>query len=139
MEEALTLPLLPEVQFNLFKHYQWFISACFHPYLSHIQDVRGDGNCGFRSIAVGLSLHETDWPLIRRELLGECNRYQDLWNTIDSVEFQLVRNSLDWNGIEFAPETKWLLMPFTGIVIANRWSVICHLLNDVGCTTFFPC
>ncbi|MBA0817401.1 hypothetical protein Gohar_021275, partial [Gossypium harknessii] len=26
------------------------IPDMFHPYITHIQDVRGDGNCGFRAI-----------------------------------------------------------------------------------------
>ncbi|MFQ6652416.1 hypothetical protein Gotur_024295, partial [Gossypium turneri] len=30
------------------------IPDMFHPYITHIQDVRGDGNCGFRAISVCL-------------------------------------------------------------------------------------
>ncbi|MFQ6620294.1 hypothetical protein Gotur_001022, partial [Gossypium turneri] len=30
------------------------IPDMFHPYITHVQDVRGDGNCGFRAISVCL-------------------------------------------------------------------------------------
>nr|GEX54246.1 hypothetical protein CTI12_AA572790 [Tanacetum cinerariifolium] len=41
-----------------------------------LQDVIGDGNCGFRSIAVALGLPQDQWPRIRSDLVSEldCNR-----------------------------------------------------------------
>ena len=134
----MTVPLLPTVQHNLFNHYKGSIPPCFHPYIGHIKDVKGDGNCSFRAIAVGLGLHEMEWPHIRQELLGECNRHLAFWNTIDDVETRLVRNTLPWKGIQFAPANKWLLMPFTGLMIASRWNVICQVLSPQGCATIFP-
>nr|GEX52842.1 protein FAR-RED impaired response 1 [Tanacetum cinerariifolium] len=43
----------------------------FHPYIEEVQDVRADGNCGFRAIAVGLDLHQNEWPTIRYDLMEE--------------------------------------------------------------------
>ncbi|KAJ9557025.1 hypothetical protein OSB04_011639 [Centaurea solstitialis] len=51
----------------LLKH----IPEIFHPYISNTQDVRGDGNCGFRSIVVCVGYDENQWPYVRRELLDE--------------------------------------------------------------------
>nr|GEY98878.1 hypothetical protein [Tanacetum cinerariifolium] len=36
-----------------------------HEDIQCLQDVRGDGNCGFRSVAVALGLSEDQWPQIR--------------------------------------------------------------------------
>nr|GEV29393.1 hypothetical protein [Tanacetum cinerariifolium] len=48
----------------------------FHPYVTELQDVIGDGNCRFRSIAVALGLPQDQRPRIRSDLASEldCNR-----------------------------------------------------------------
>ncbi|XP_022014448.1 uncharacterized protein LOC110913941 [Helianthus annuus] len=93
-EEQPHLPLLPVAQVNMFMHFKKFIPPCFYPHPSHIQNVQGDDNCGFRSIAVALSLKEWDWPLIREELHAGCNRFHELWKTINEPEYQNVMESL---------------------------------------------
>ncbi|KAJ0876684.1 hypothetical protein HanPSC8_Chr11g0491291 [Helianthus annuus] len=110
----------------------------FYPYITNVQDVKPDGNCGFRSIAAGLSHDESRWPYIRHELLDECNQNHDLYKNIDEQAYAEVRDSLDWNGITQAPMSKWLQMPYTGIMISNKWNIMLHLLSDRGCATFFP-
>nr|KAJ0190227.1 hypothetical protein LSAT_V11C800422000 [Lactuca sativa] len=47
------------------------VQVMFHPYIIHIQDVEGDGNCGFRAISVCLGYGEDDWLYVRRQLLDE--------------------------------------------------------------------
>ncbi|GJS50066.1 palmitoyl-protein thioesterase 1-like protein [Tanacetum coccineum] len=39
-----------------------------------LQDVIGDGNCGFRSVAVALGLPQDQWPRIRSDLVSELDR-----------------------------------------------------------------
>ncbi|GJZ34424.1 hypothetical protein Tco_0580241 [Tanacetum coccineum] len=36
-----------------------------------LQDVKGDGNCGFPSVAVALGLSEDQWPRIQSDLVRE--------------------------------------------------------------------
>nr|GFA20081.1 hypothetical protein [Tanacetum cinerariifolium] len=48
-----------------------------HPYIEKVRDVRVDGNCGFRAVAVGLKLHENQWPKIRYDLMKELRIYYD--------------------------------------------------------------
>ncbi|GKA56821.1 hypothetical protein Tco_0755893 [Tanacetum coccineum] len=43
----------------------------FHRYIKDLNNVKGDGNYGFRLVAVGLGRDENMWPLIRQELLQE--------------------------------------------------------------------
>ncbi|KAK1431575.1 hypothetical protein QVD17_08035 [Tagetes erecta] len=59
-----------EERFN-FMRFAPYIPKVFHPYISRTVDVRGDGNCGFRSVAVGLGLPEHEWQFIRSELYQE--------------------------------------------------------------------
>ncbi|CAI9272087.1 unnamed protein product [Lactuca saligna] len=47
------------------------IPDVFHDYIDKIQDVLGDGNCGFRAVAVSLGHSEDQWLYIRQQLLEE--------------------------------------------------------------------
>ena len=49
------------------------IPSIFHPYIVYIEDVLGDGNCGFQAISTCLGGHEDAWDNIRRELMGELS------------------------------------------------------------------
>ncbi|GJU85711.1 hypothetical protein Tco_1293257 [Tanacetum coccineum] len=49
----------------------------FDPYIEEVQDVRADGNCGFRAVVVGLELHQNEWPTIRYDLMKELRIYHD--------------------------------------------------------------
>ncbi|GKF93215.1 hypothetical protein Tco_0279934, partial [Tanacetum coccineum] len=58
-EEPLTNPLLDD------------ILDIFHRYIRSLNNVKGDGNCGFWPVAVSLGRDENMRPLIRQELLQE--------------------------------------------------------------------
>ena len=47
-----------------------------HTYITQVQDVRPDGNCGFRAIAVCLGFIEDAWPTVRYNLMEELNMYK---------------------------------------------------------------
>ncbi|KAI3732824.1 hypothetical protein L1987_64033 [Smallanthus sonchifolius] len=65
------------------------IPSLFYPYISHIHDVNPDGNCGFRSVALGLGLNEKRWLFIRQQLLHEMDNKEEWWRTVfDRVAFQ---------------------------------------------------
>ncbi|GJX38525.1 copia protein [Tanacetum coccineum] len=54
--------------------YVWL--QIFHPYvpeLQELQDVIGDVNCGFRSVAFALGLPQDQWPCIRSDLVSELD------------------------------------------------------------------
>ncbi|KAJ9563169.1 hypothetical protein OSB04_008329 [Centaurea solstitialis] len=112
------------------------IPTLFHPYITKIQDVRGDGNCGFRSIAVWLGYGEDQWPYVRRELLDELessySRYSRVFYGIEEIHTSLSF----WESP--APEQHWMTMPETGILIANTFGVIFQLLTIKGSMTCFP-
>lgn len=84
---------------NTINHYKSYIPSIFHPYMSRIQDVEPDGNCGFRALAVSLRMSEEQWPSIREYLMLEMDENEAFWtNTFDSVSpgvFRKLRHSLD--------------------------------------------
>ncbi|MFQ6652918.1 hypothetical protein Gotur_024568, partial [Gossypium turneri] len=45
------------------------IPDMFHPYITHVQDVRGDGNYGFQAIFFCLGYGEDQWLYVRHQLL----------------------------------------------------------------------
>ncbi|KAI3761330.1 hypothetical protein L1987_51742 [Smallanthus sonchifolius] len=118
------------------------IPSLFHPYISRIQDVNPDGNCGFRSVAVGLGLNENRWLFIRQQLLHEMDSKEEWWRTVfDRIAFQeydRLRHTIDWQDVKAAPVSRWMWMPYTGLLIAQRFGVIVHLLSIAGNQTFFP-
>nr|KAJ0188968.1 hypothetical protein LSAT_V11C800399660 [Lactuca sativa] len=40
----------------------------FHPYITNIEEVEGDGNCGFRAIAVSLGFAQSEYWLIMSDI-----------------------------------------------------------------------
>jgi len=114
------------------------IPTIFHPYITKIQNVCGDGHCGFRSIAVCLGCNENKWPEIREELLEDLNQKEDLYRYVFGSDFDSMRESLFFVGTGVAPLRKWMIMPDTGVLIANRFGVIVHFLSKDGSSTCFP-
>nr|KAJ0215804.1 hypothetical protein LSAT_V11C300123480 [Lactuca sativa] len=113
------------------------IQVMFHPYITHIQDVEGDGNCGFRAISVCLGYGENDWLYVRRQLLDELLSSYDAYARVFTDGIGELYTSL--NFLESpAPKRYWLLMPETCILIANRFGVVLTFLTNQGSLTFFP-
>jgi len=72
------------------------IPSIFHPYIVHIEDVLGDGNCGFRAISTCLGGHEDAWDNIRRELMGELSEYHYYYSTVIGNEYLRIYEALNF-------------------------------------------
>ncbi|KAJ9553050.1 hypothetical protein OSB04_017095 [Centaurea solstitialis] len=57
----------------------------FHPYIMQVEDVKGDGNCGFRAIAVWLGRHEDEWPSVRYDLMEELIIYNVILHSLTTT------------------------------------------------------
>ncbi|GJZ90064.1 hypothetical protein Tco_0661991 [Tanacetum coccineum] len=111
------------------------IPSIFHPYISSssIQNVEPDGNCGFRSVALGLGHPEDYWPRIRWDLVHELEYRQH--------EYRRMFGTRDYNNIygTVSVAGRWMVMPHTGLVIASKYNkVVVSLSNDGGCATCLP-
>ncbi|GJS08175.1 RNA-directed DNA polymerase, eukaryota, reverse transcriptase zinc-binding domain protein [Tanacetum coccineum] len=89
-------------------------------------DVRGDGNCGFRSVALGLGLSEDQWPQVRLDLVRELMAHRE--------RYMYAFGSLGFDNIYKTVETAgaWMIMPNTGLVIASAYNRVVILLANGG-------
>nr|KAJ0206777.1 hypothetical protein LSAT_V11C500236860 [Lactuca sativa] len=114
------------------------ISYEFHPYVTNIQNVRGDGNCGFRAIAACLGYSEDNWRQIRLDLQNELLAHPAEYAQIFYYDLNTIHHSLNFNRSHFAPKDRWLIMPVTSFLIANKYDVIVIFLSKDSPSTCFP-
>nr|KAJ0193860.1 hypothetical protein LSAT_V11C800445770 [Lactuca sativa] len=102
-------------------------------------NVKGGGNFGFRSIAIALGRSEHDWLQIRcdqyNDLLSHYQEYVMIYGDVDFVN--RISHTLNYSGLGFAVLEYWLVMPDTGILIANRYGVIVIYISKQGSSTWF--
>ncbi|GJS75907.1 FAR1-related sequence 5-like protein [Tanacetum coccineum] len=120
-----------------------FLRKYFSSLYQDLNNVKGDGNCGFRSVAVGLGRDENMWPLIRQELLQELRYHEhDYTEILTSRGFKFIWDTVNFSGTGFAPIDKWMSMPDTGLVIASFYRrpvvFISMVKNVVLSSTCFP-
>jgi hypothetical protein len=85
-------------------------------YFEDVINVKGDGNCGFRAIALVLGKGEEDHIMIRLDLITELNRnrarYLELYG--GKERFDYIMNGLTpvTCGDGSAPKEKWMTVPY---------------------------
>nr|GFC00449.1 hypothetical protein [Tanacetum cinerariifolium] len=89
-----------------------------------LQDVRGDGNYGFRSVAVALGLSEDQWPQIQSDLVLELEaNHQNYKYIFGTTGYKQIYKTVRFVG-------KWMEMPNTGLIIASAYNrVVISLAN----------
>jgi hypothetical protein len=114
------------------------IPIVFHPYIKHIQNVNGDGNCGYRALVVCLGLDEDKFfEYIRQKMREELQNRYDIYTNIFAVDINSLYQDLCFFGSPCHQE-RWMKMPEAGALIANKLGVIVHSLDNRGSTTIFP-
>ncbi|KAJ9545424.1 hypothetical protein OSB04_025131 [Centaurea solstitialis] len=105
----------------------------------HIQDVLGDGNCGFRAISTCLGGDENAWDNIRKELMDELSEHYYYYNNVITNEGPRIYEALNFfqKGV-FAPAPYWIAMPEMAILAASKYNVILHVLSMAGSVTYLP-
>lgn len=111
----------------------------FKEYVIKINDVRGDGNCGFRVVASFLGLGEDNWAQIRVELLEELrkntDKYMQIHKSPETIE--KLAKSLDCFHSP-AGWDYWMRFPEFGHLIASRYNIVLHYFSLDQCLTFLP-
>ncbi|XP_035832790.1 uncharacterized protein LOC118481692 [Helianthus annuus] len=124
------------------KRFKNQIPSEFRSYISRIQDVTPDGHCGYRSVAVGLGFTEHAWPNIRRDLLLEIDhnkpRWKHVFETYNEGDFKRIRKSIEWHSVKGCDESHWMEMPQVGLLIAQRYNIVLHVLSIEWSSTIFP-
>ena len=84
------------------------IPLVFHPYISKIKDVKPDGHCGFRSVAVALGYNQSKYLSIRKQLLLELRTNQVVWRRVfdpDNIgNYEELYNMIKFEGVGSAGE-----------------------------------
>ncbi|KAG5544167.1 hypothetical protein RHGRI_016797 [Rhododendron griersonianum] len=106
-------------------------------YIEEIIDVKGDGNCGYRAIAVGLGHDENEWINIRKILFIELEHYFSLYEGTcgDKELAEELRHKLNFYRSP-APKDRWMIMPEMGHLIASVFKVVVVFLSNHQCLTF---
>ncbi|KAH1243401.1 hypothetical protein GmHk_07G020485 [Glycine max] len=109
-------------------------------FIRDVVDVKADGNCGYRSIAILLGMGEDSWPLVRNELIKELGRWShEYMNLFGGTErFEQLKLSLLVDGFSKVRVDKWMDITEMGYVIASRYNVILVSLSRQQSMTFFP-
>ncbi|XP_076908221.1 uncharacterized protein LOC143564987 [Bidens hawaiensis] len=90
------------------------IPKVFHPYITNIQNVKCDGNCGFRAIAVCLGLdEEKSYEYIRQQMREELQNRYDIYKDMFVRDVNSLYHDLCFFGSP-CPEEHWMKMPESG-------------------------
>ncbi|KAL0582070.1 hypothetical protein ABG067_008313, partial [Albugo candida] len=94
------------------------IPKFMEPFIVSCQDVEGDGNCGFRAVAVSAKLrkgqdaHQSLRLSLRSLFRKNLKYYVPICNML-TITVEEVTECLSWNGEKCAEDEKfWLQMPF---------------------------
>ncbi|KAF7153704.1 hypothetical protein RHSIM_Rhsim01G0176400 [Rhododendron simsii] len=117
---------------------QWFPIG-IRKYVEKIIDVKGDGNCGYRAIAVGLGHGESEWINIRKILFMELEHYFSLYEGTcgDKELAEELRYKLNFYRSP-TPNDRWMIMPKMGHLIASVFQTVVVFLSNHQCLTFLP-
>ncbi|XP_045796146.1 uncharacterized protein LOC123890552 [Trifolium pratense] len=115
-------------------------------YIEAITNVKGDGNCGYRVIALDSRNNEHDFQLIKDDMLNELMLHEDDYLNIYGDEKRLTyitqallpsKRKTRHGGVALIE--KWFTFPdmgHTAASILNR--VVVNLTKHGDCVTFFP-
>ena len=109
-----------------------------HSLIDSAFDVRADGNCGFRAVAVTTGRKEDDWLIVKRELRAEAVKnemlFRNIWGDKDYDRFLDVLNFEK----SPAPRDKWMCMSDFGCLIANTYRRPVHFFSPSESVTSLP-
>jgi len=119
------------------------ISIWMHEFIEKVEDVPGDGHCGFRAVAVLRNLtvddHQLIWYHLYKELVGlENTHYRRMIN--NGRRYKEVYDALPYGGIGKALPNKWMTMPDMGFLITQKFNQTVVVLSiwKERSETYFP-
>ncbi|KAL5166849.1 hypothetical protein HKD37_18G051736 [Glycine soja] len=111
-----------------------------HDFIDKIVDVKGDGNCRYRSVAGLLGMGQDSWSVVRNHLLKELANFSEDYIKLfgGTKRFEELRMSLLVDGLTKVTMDKWMNIIDMRHVIASRYNVIIVSLSKQQSMTFFP-
>ncbi|CAG8854836.1 44549_t:CDS:1, partial [Gigaspora margarita] len=120
--------------------YNTDIPKFMHEHILEYINVMGDGNCGFRAIAVSIGKPEDYWADVRKFI------YNELYNRKSHYIQLFLEKEKEYNEILYATQWEagpctsdhWMSMPSFGYVIANAFQRPVHYFSKHISLTFLP-
>ncbi|KAI9913286.1 hypothetical protein PsorP6_006342 [Peronosclerospora sorghi] len=109
------------------------------PSIVSVVDVFGDGNCGYRALAVSLGRPEDDLKLVRTELYHEIAGRREFYERQSQEHIDDLQNCVDHLLTEESPVgiDHWMRMPQLGDAIANTYQRPVHFYPVSGTSMTF--
>ncbi|XP_076919497.1 uncharacterized protein LOC143580314 [Bidens hawaiensis] len=112
------------------------------PFVSDINDVNLNGNCGFRAIAVGLGRHQRHWPGVRRGVMNEVDTNKGwcraMFKREDDGLYDRVRSGLVYfDTVRPASWNHWFDVPDHGNLVAQTYGCVLVNLLDNDTESYF--
>lgn len=126
---------------TFFERYLQFIPKIMHPFIADIENVKGDGHCGFRAISehMGWSEDEKGWLLVRKDLIADLERYKHMYDTVWGDWFYNDnRYILDFFEPICKDDKHWMVMPDMGFLTASAYNCVVVMFSAIQSLTFFP-
>ncbi|KAH9816678.1 hypothetical protein DFH28DRAFT_890756 [Melampsora americana] len=139
--------LILSLHFRLSK--DTFLRLYVHPsairkHIVGYTNPRGDGNCGYRSVAVALGKSQEDWREIKKDMIHELDKNREVYtkkNYSSSIfynhSFEKFRRLLR-NTDSPVEKDYWLSFPAHAYILANAYKRPIMLFSALQPLTFFP-
>ncbi|OVA05760.1 Ovarian tumor [Macleaya cordata] len=109
-------------------------------YISSIEDVPGDGHCGYHVVAMKMGLDlESGWKDVRQAMVKELDLNIDFYTKMFDLEIvHKLRKRFDYYGDRDITSDYWLQMPEAGFIIAEAFVTVVVLISRDMNFTFVP-
>ncbi|KAL5128619.1 hypothetical protein HKD37_14G040832 [Glycine soja] len=99
---------------------------CIQDSIENIINVKADGNCGYRAIAILLGMGEESWSLVCNHLHKELTSWlEEYINLLGGIErFKELKRSLLVDELSMVTMDKWMNITDMRYVIASRYNVL---------------
>ncbi|XP_076895423.1 uncharacterized protein LOC143548039 [Bidens hawaiensis] len=140
----LRFPLLRDPKgVPIIESYRHLIPTWAYPFILGIKDVKPDGNCGFKAIAVGLGMVQKNWKEVRESMRNEMVTNKSWWSERLNYEvtgyYDTVRDSLDCStSALFQQKSRWFKLPGHGDVVAQTYDCVLINLHLTSSESYFP-
>ncbi|KAL5724246.1 hypothetical protein ACHQM5_007529 [Ranunculus cassubicifolius] len=116
---------------------EWFHEELL-PFVTGHGNPSSDGNCGFRALCMALGRNESEWAWMRTELVKEIESNKVLYHRLFGDEETCTLLERTRHSYGPAPESRWMLMPYTGFVFAQAFKVVLVYYFEKNGYTFVP-
>ncbi|KAH7853048.1 hypothetical protein Vadar_032589 [Vaccinium darrowii] len=110
-------------------------------YIHIIQDVKSDGNCGYRAIVALMGGMEEEWMDVRNKLIRELSSNWAFYDRVfgENGRAKELHFKLSYFDNEIpVGRDKWMTMPDMGHLIASTYNVVLVHISMRQCLTFLP-